>query len=139
MAGPRTTLTPARRAIVEQFAALSNGEQSVLRALAHGARLDIWDYLEAKGWGAGHTFSAAPSASRPSSSPQHFAYGVPEIRSADDLNRIADDYAAKENAKNKRGNGPSAVPIKTPDDLARAAADYAAKENAKVQSERSAR
>lgn len=139
MAGPRTTLTPARRAIVDAFTRAPHAEQSGLIALAKAAGKDLWAYLEEKGWGAGHAFSAAPSASRPSSSPQRFAYGVPEIRSADDLNRIADDYAAKENAKNKRGNGPSAVPIKTPDDLARAAADYAAKENAKVQSERSAR
>lgn len=70
MAGPRTTLTPARRAIVEQFAALSDTEQSALRALAHGARMDIWDYLERKGWGAGHTFSAAPGTSPSSSSPR---------------------------------------------------------------------
>jgi hypothetical protein len=139
MAGPRSTLTPARRAIVEQFAALSDFEQSALRTLAHGAKLDIWDYLEREGWGAGHAFSAAPGASGSSSSPQRFAYGVPEIRSADDLQRIADDYAAKENAKNKRGSGPRAVPIKNPDDLAAAAADYAARETAKAQSERSAR
>lgn len=72
MAGPRSTFTPARRAIVEQFAALSDTEQSALRALAHGARMDIWDYLERKGWGAGHTFSAAPGAS-PSSSPRRGA------------------------------------------------------------------
>lgn len=63
----RTTLTPARRAIVEQFGSLSAAEQATLRALAHGAKLDLWDYLEKKGWGAGHTFSAAPSASRASS------------------------------------------------------------------------
>lgn len=65
MAGPRTTLTPARRAIVDRFAKLSDGEQSSLRALAHGARLDLWDYLERKGWGSGsrETFSAAPGAS----------------------------------------------------------------------------
>ena len=73
MAEPRTTLTPARRAIVEQFAALSADEQSALRALAHGAKLDIWDYLERKGWGAGHTFSAAPGASPSSSSPRRGA------------------------------------------------------------------
>ena len=139
MAGPRPTLTPARRAIVDAFTRIPQGEQNALISLAKAAGKDLWDYLEAKGWGAGHAFSAAPGASPSSSSPQHFAHGVPEIRSADDLNRIADDYAAKENAKNRRGNGPSAVPIKNPDDLARAAADYAAKENAKVQRERSAR
>lgn len=65
MASPRKTLTPARRAIVDRFAALSVDEQSALRALAHRARRDLWDYLEAKGWGAGHTFSAAPAAPAP--------------------------------------------------------------------------
>jgi len=65
MAGPRTTLTPARRAIVDRFANLPDTEQGALRALASGARMDLWDYLERKGWGSGsrETFSAAPGAS----------------------------------------------------------------------------
>lgn len=64
MAGPRT-LSPARRAIVDAFAKLSSDEQARLRALAAGARMDLWDYLDSKGWGSGsrQTFSAAPGAS----------------------------------------------------------------------------
>lgn len=65
MAGPGTTLTPARRAIVDRFAKLSSDEQGALRALASAAREDLWSYLERKGWGSGsrETFSAAPGAS----------------------------------------------------------------------------
>lgn len=64
MASPRTTLTPARRAIVDRFTHLPEVEQSALRALASGAGMDLWDYLERKGWGTGHMFSAAPAPAR---------------------------------------------------------------------------
>lgn len=65
MAGPRTTLTPARRAIVDAFTRAPHAEQSGLIALAKAAGKDLWAYLEEKGWGAGsrQTFSAAPGAS----------------------------------------------------------------------------
>jgi len=58
-------LAPARRRIVDAFTKLSDDEQARLRALAAGARMDLWDYLDAKGWGSGsrQTFSAAPGAS----------------------------------------------------------------------------
>ena len=163
MAGPRSTLTsrprgesyltrlsPERRAIADAFAELPRDEQTLIIGLAKAAKEDLWVFLRKRWDGAAlarQAFSGRPSpvsasvpgASPSPSSPQRFAYGVPEIRSADDLKRIADDYAAKENAKNKRGDGPRAVPIKSPDDLAAAAADYAARETAKAQSERSAR
>lgn len=90
MAGPRTTLTPARRAIVDAFTRTPPAEQSALIALAKAAGKDLWDYLEAKGWGAGHTFSAAPGAS-PSSSQR--GMGLPANLEAMAARSVADRAA----------------------------------------------
>lgn len=92
MAGPRTTLTPARRAIVDAFTRAPHAEQSALIALAKAAGKDLWAYLEEKGWGAGHAFSAAPSASRPSSSPQR-GMGLPANLEAMAARSVADRAA----------------------------------------------
>lgn len=96
MASSRMTpLSPARRAIVDAFTKISSDEQSALRTLAARARMDIWDFLAAKKWAAGTSFSATPRRRALGLAPEMEAAAG---RSLADRARFEADGTAKANA-----------------------------------------